>query len=105
MRPPGVVRVTAGHIATGRRGDPYGCAIALAIPGTCPQASIHAGGPTVLVSASPWKTWTAMLPPKAHEFIRQSGRRWRTPHLVTLTLHWHRGAAPALATPDLVVAA
>jgi hypothetical protein len=107
MRPPGAVRVTAGHIATGRRGDPHGCAIALAIPGTRPQTrSIHVGAPTALVSASLWETRTAMLPPEAHEFIRPAGRRRRrTPHLVTLTLRWHRGAAAALATPDLVVTA
>ena len=107
MRPPATVRVTAGHIGRGRRGDPHGCAIALAILGACPEASsIHVGGPTVLVSASPWDSWTAFLPPEAHEFIRQSGRRrWRKPKPVTFTLRWHRGAAPALAKSDLVVAA
>jgi hypothetical protein len=101
------VRITARHIARGRRGDPHGCAIALAIFGACPEASsIHVGGPTVLVSASPWETWTAMLPPEAHEFIRQfDRRRWRKPKPVTFTLGWHRGAAPALAKSDLVVAA
>ena len=87
MRPPGAVRVTTGHITKGRHNDPHGCAIALASPGTCPEAStIHVGGPTVLVSASPWETWTAMLPPEAHEFIRQSGRRrWRKPKPWQLT--------------------
>jgi hypothetical protein len=107
MRPPGAVHVTAGHIVTGHRDNPHGCAIARAIPGARPQArSIHVGAPTALVSASPWKTWTAMLPPEAHEFIRQPGRRRRrTPKPVTFTLRSHRGAAPALATSDLVVAA
>jgi hypothetical protein len=107
MRPPGAVRVTAGHITKGRRGDPHGCAIALAILGACPEASsIHVGGPTVVVSASPWETWTAMLPPEAHEFIGQfDRRRWRKPKPVTFTLLWHRGPASALARSDLVVAA
>jgi hypothetical protein len=107
MRPPGAVRITAGHITKGRRGDPHGCAIALAIPGDCPEASsIHVGGPTVHLSASPWETWTAMLPPEAHEFIGQFGhRRWRKPKPVTFTLRRHRGAAPPLAKSDLVVAA
>ena len=107
MRPPATVRVTAGHITKGRRGDPHGCAIALAFRGTCPEASsFHVGGPTVLVCASPWDSWTAFLPPEAHEFIRLSGRRrWRKPKPVTFTLRWHRGAASALARSDLVVAA
>ena len=107
MRAPGAVPVTTGHITKGRRGDPHGCAIALAILGARPEASsIHVGGPTVFVSASPWETWTAMLPPEAHEFIRQFGRRrWRKPKPVTFTLCWHRGTAPALAKSDLVVAA
>ena len=107
MRAPGAVPVTTGHITKGRRGDPHGCAIALAILGARPEASsIHVGGPTVLVSASPWETWTAMLPPETHEFVRQSGRRsWRKTRPVTFTLRWHRDAAPPLTKPALVVAA
>jgi len=41
MRPLGAVRVTAGHIATGRRGNPHGCAIALAISGACAESQQH----------------------------------------------------------------
>jgi hypothetical protein len=104
MRPAATVRVTAGRRC---RGDSHGCAIALAIRGACPQASsIHVGGPTVLVSAGPWDSWTAFLPPEAHEFIRLfDRRRWRKPKPVTFTLCWQRGAVLALTRADLVVAA
>ena len=49
MRPPGAVRVTAGHTATGRRSDPHGCAIA-------PPSSAPAPKPAASTSAAP-RSW------------------------------------------------